>query len=76
MKQQGLTSRQVEERTANGQKNALPASASKSTAQILKENIFTLFNLLNFLIAIALALVGGAWVVVAFFWNFLNQGTP
>lgn len=65
MKQQGLTSRQVEERTANGQKNALPASASKSTAQILKENIFTLFNLLNFLIAIALALVG-AWSNMVF----------
>lgn len=25
---------------------------------------------------IALALFGGAWVVVSFFWNFLNQGTP
>lgn len=24
---------------------------------------------------IALALFGGAWVVVSFFWNFLNQGT-
>ena len=65
MSQNGLTSRQVEERIAKGQKNALPASASKSTAQILKENIFTLFNLLNFLIALALALVG-AWTNMVF----------
>ncbi len=60
MNQQGLSSAQVEERIAKGLQNTLPASASKSTAQIFKENICTLFNLLNFLIAVALALVG-AW---------------
>lgn len=25
---------------------------------------------------VALALFGGAWVVVSFFWNFLSSGTP
>ena len=64
MKQQGLTSRQVEELTANGQKNALLASALKH-GKILYESFFTLFNLLNFLIAIALALVG-AWSNMVF----------
>ena len=65
MKQQGLTSQQVNERIACGQQNTLPPSASKTTKQIFQENICTLFNLLNFLIAIALAAVG-AWTNLVF----------
>lgn len=37
----------------------------KTVPQILKENICTVFNLLNFLIAISLAVVG-AWKNVLF----------
>mgnify|MGYP002531240400 CR=1 FL=1 len=70
MNQQGLSSAQVEERIAKGLQNTLPASASKSTAQIFKENICTLFNLLNFLIAVALALVG-AWTNIVFIFIIL-----
>ena len=56
----GLTGRQVEAKKAQGRQNILPESAAKPTWQILRENICTLFNLFNVLIAIALALVG-AW---------------
>lgn len=56
----GLTGRQVEAKKAQGRQNILPESAAKPTGQILRENICTLFNLFNVLIAIALALVG-AW---------------
>ncbi len=41
-------------------------SVTKTTAQILKDNICTLFNLLNLIIAVALALVG-AWSNILFF---------
>ena len=65
MSQQGLNSQQVNERIAQGQQNMLPPSASKTTKQIFQENICTLFNLLNFLIALALACVG-AWTNLVF----------
>ena len=41
-------------------------SAAKTIPQILKDNVCTLFNLLNFIIAVALALVG-AWSNLLFF---------
>ncbi len=51
----------------NTQKPRKPKnSAAKTTSQILKDNICTLFNLLNFIIAVALALVG-AWSNLLFF---------
>ena len=39
--------------------NVAPKSY-KTNGEIIKENVFTLFNLLNFLIGICLALVTGA----------------
>lgn len=65
MSQQGLSTKQVEERIAKGLQNTLPPSASKTNRQIFQENICTLFNLLNFLIALALAFVG-AWSNLVF----------
>lgn len=56
----GLTSEQVRIKKENGKQNIQPEKVTKSTGQILKDNICTLFNLFNVLIAIALALVG-AW---------------
>lgn len=46
------------QRRAQGRQNVLPDRATKSTAQILKDNVCTLFNLFNLRIAAALALVG------------------
>lgn len=48
------------QKRAQGRQNVLPDRATKSTAQILKDNVCTLFNLFNLRIAAALALVG-AW---------------
>ena len=61
----GLTSEQVRIKTENGKQNIQPEKVTKSTGQILKDNICTLFNLFNVLIAIALALVG-AWFNMLF----------
>ena len=62
----GLTQSQVRERQAQGQVNGFKASASTSTWQIIKRNVFTLFNALNFAIALALAFVQ-AWSNLVFF---------
>ena len=56
----GLTSQEVQERKAAGQQNGLSQPASQSYSQIIKKNILTLFNLLNFLIFLALVFVK-AW---------------
>lgn len=56
----GLQQKQVEERIRNHQKNSVSHSITKTRRQIFKENICTLFNLLNILIALALMLVN-AW---------------
>jgi len=62
----GLTQREVKERQAKGLVNDFTASASTSTWQIIKRNVFTLFNALNFAIALALAFVQ-AWSNLVFF---------
>ena len=56
----GLSAAQVQQKKESGKQNLPPEKSTKSTSQILKDNICTLFNLFNVLIAIALALVG-AW---------------
>lgn len=56
----GLSSEQVEQKRMSGRQNTEPEQVTKTNLQILKDNICTLFNLFNVLIAIALALVG-AW---------------
>ena len=62
----GLTQREVKERQTKGLVNDFTASASTSTWQIVKRNVFTLFNALNFAIALALAFVQ-AWSNLVFF---------
>lgn len=54
---QGLTDIEVKQQMDKGLINHANTSITKSKKQIFKENICTLFNLLNFLIAIALLLV-------------------
>jgi len=53
----GLNSDQVEERILKGQTNETPNTNVKTIKSILIENIFTFFNILCFLIAIALVVV-------------------
>lgn len=52
--EQGLTSDQAERRTAAGLVNSAGESASKTTWQIVRSNIFTYFNLIFFVLAAVL----------------------
>ena len=54
----GLTQEQAEERFRNGRGNVLDDDQGKSIRKILFDNIFTLFNFLNFGLAACLFLVG------------------
>jgi len=49
---------QVEQRMAQGLHNGDSGVHSKSEGQIIRENVFTFFNLLNFVLALAVILVG------------------
>ena len=62
----GLSQSEVKDRQRQGLVNDFKASASTSTWQIVKRNVFTLFNALNFAIALALAFVQ-AWSNLVFF---------
>ena len=55
---QGLTPEEVHHRRACSQGNASKADDGKTLWQILRENLFTLFNLLNLCLAAALLAVG------------------
>lgn len=54
----GLSSEQVSEREKRGEKNGEFEVKTKSVRSIVAGNIFTLFNLINVLLAAAVALVG------------------
>lgn len=54
----GLSAREVEERRAHSEGGSGSARITKTKSQIVRENVFTLFNFLNFLIAFLLFLVG------------------
>ena len=55
--QTGLTADQVQERILKGQTNATPNTNVKTIRSIITQNLFTFFNILCFLIAIALIVV-------------------
>jgi len=56
--ERGLTSAQVRERIAGGWDNKPVESPTKTVKQIIYSNVFTYFNILFFIIAFALILVG------------------
>lgn len=62
----GLTHQQVQEKITQGPTNDFTVNTSISTWQIIKRNVFTLFNALNFAIAVALVSVQ-AWSNLVFF---------
>ena len=55
---QGLTPAQAEERMRDGRGNVMDTDQGKSLKKILFDNVFTLFNFLNFALAACLLLVG------------------
>ena len=54
----GLTSQQVVQRQKYGLRNITPASNTKTEGQIVKEKVFTFFNLIFIVLAAALIIVG------------------
>lgn len=62
----GLSKKQVQEQIKLGNINMFESDSGNSYPEIFKRNIFTLFNFLNFSIAVALALVQ-AWSNMVFF---------
>ncbi|MGX4686007.1 cation-translocating P-type ATPase [Vagococcus sp. JNUCC 83] len=58
MNEKGLTQEEVSQKIKQGQVNDYVSDTSKSNKDIIFDNVFTLFNLLNVIIAICLALVG------------------
>ena len=56
-KYQGLSTEEVEKLTSEGKINICDNNNLKTNWQIIKDNVFTLFNLYNLIIAIALLLV-------------------
>ena len=62
----GLSLSEVRKKVDHGQTNDFTTNTSTSTWQIIKRNVFTLFNTLNFVIAVALAAVQ-AWSNMIFF---------
>ena len=54
----GLTAGEVEERIARGLVNRADITTDKTTAQIIKSNLFTYFNLIFLILAVLLCLVG------------------
>ena len=56
--EQGLTEERAAELAAQGLGSALPEADIKPFRKILRDNLFTLFNMLNFALAICLLLVG------------------
>lgn len=55
---EGLSGREVVLRQQNGLRNITPASNTKSEKQIIKENVFTFFNLIFIVLAVLLLIVG------------------
>ena len=54
----GLTDKQVMNRIEKGEKNEYAEDKTRSNWEIIRDNVFTLFNFFNVLIAIALIYVG------------------
>lgn len=55
---EGLSPQQVKLRQENGLVNRIPNTNTKSQPQIIKENVFTFFNLIFLVLGVALLLVG------------------
>ena len=66
----GLTSEQVSARFRSGQVNVQPNTNNKTTGQIVRDNVFTFFNLIIIVLAALLVVVGSfenmLFLVVAF----------
>ena len=58
MELKGLTKREVEERISKNQVNTMNNTHTKTVKEIFLSNIFTYFNILNFVLAGAIIISG------------------
>ncbi|MDZ5001700.1 cation-translocating P-type ATPase, partial [Clostridium perfringens] len=54
----GLTEGEVQERIKKGQVNILPKAPSRTIGQIIRANLFTLFNAINAVLAVIVITAG------------------
>lgn len=54
----GLSDKEVQQRVDKGQVNILPKTPSRTISQIIKANVFTLFNGLNLILAVIVCIAG------------------
>ena len=70
----GLTAEQIREKTQAGQINGEQLVKTKSYSRIIRDNLFTLFNLINVILLVCI-LISGSYKNALFFlvviWNFL-----
>lgn len=72
--ERGLTAAQVQDRIERGQTNAVTSSTSRSLADIVRANVFTLFNGI-ILTAMVMVLIAGSWKDAVFgFVIIINTG--
>mgnify|MGYP000025442797 CR=1 FL=1 len=63
----GLSSKEVEERLKNGQNNKMVDENAATTSSIIRQNIFTYFNLIFAIISLLL-LIAGSFKSLTFFY--------
>ena len=66
-RRQGLSSEQVAQRVRAGLSNADEGIKTKTEKQIILENTFTFFNILNFVLALFVLLVGSFNIIIGSF---------
>jgi len=69
---EGLTEQEVSQRREEGLVNTAQDKITKTTAQIIKDNLWTMFNAFNLIIGICLALVGAYTNMVYLFIIIVN----
>ncbi|MDR0739227.1 MAG: HAD-IC family P-type ATPase [Oscillospiraceae bacterium] len=62
----GLSSEQVKKRIEENLQNIKDVVPTKTISQILKENFLTLFNIINFILAFMIIIVGGSYKNILF----------
>lgn len=63
---QGLTTAEVQERLKNGQNNVRVDPSTRTVKQIIKDNVFTYFNLIFVILAVMLVIAGSGTSQISF----------
>ena len=66
----GLTQREVEERIEKGLSNHVNGTKTKTIKEIVIDNVFTYFNILNVILSLSIIISG---IIFHDFWNALKN---